>query len=153
MILGIGSDLTSIDRISASIDRLGNRFLRRVFTPDEIARAETTLNPAGFNAKRWAAKEAVLKALGTGLNRKISWRCIETYHLEGSRPAVRLLGGAADHLAAICPPGHRAEVRLTLSDEQRLAQAFVVIEAGQASSEPRLMHGIFTTSGDHIARP
>lgn len=135
MILGIGPDLTRIDRIRASIDRLGVRFLQRVFTSDEMAKANTILDPAGFYAKRWAAKEAVLKALGTGLNRNISWRCIETYHLEGGRPAVRLLGGAADHLAAICPPGHRAEVHLTLSDEQGLAQAFVIIETRPISED------------------
>jgi len=135
MILGIGSDLVSINRIRTSVDRLGMRFLQRIFTPDEIARAEASIDPAHRYGKRWAAKEATLKALGTGLNRDISWRCIEIYHVTGGRPAVRLSGGAADHLETLCPAGHRAVIHLTLSDEGELAQAFVVIEASPISAQ------------------
>lgn len=129
MILGIGTDLCNIDRIAAVLERHGNRFRNRVFTPAELARAARRPHEAATLAKRWAAKEACSKALGTGLAMGIAWRDMAVVNLPSGQPTMTLTGWAADRLAAMTPPGHRAAVLVTLTDDHPWAQAFVVIEA------------------------
>ena len=130
MILGIGSDLCSIDRIAATLDRFGDRFLTRVFTPREQAKANSRPRAvAATYAKRWAAKEACSKALGTGLRMGISWKDMAVTNLRSGQPVMQLSGWAADRLASMTPPGHTAIVHVTLTDDHPWAQAFVVIEA------------------------
>lgn len=129
MILGIGSDLANIERIAATLARFGDRFRHRVFTETEIARAEQRADVAGTYAKRWAAKEACSKALGTGLAMGISWKDMSVTNLPTGQPVMHLTGWAADRLAAMTPPGHQAVVHVTLTDDHPWAQAFVVIEA------------------------
>ena len=130
MILGIGSDLANIDRIEATIDRFGTRFLTRVFTPQEQAKADSRPRTiAATYAKRWAAKEACSKALGTGLRMGIAWRDMAVSNLWTGQPVMHLTGWAADRLAQMTPPDHRAVVHVTLTDDHPWAQAFVVIEA------------------------
>lgn len=136
MILGIGSDLANIDRISATLARFGDRFRDRVFTPVEQAKAEARADVAGTYAKRWAAKEACSKALGTGLRMGISWRDMAVSNLETGQPVMRLTGWAAARLEAMTPPGHEAIVHVTLTDDHPWAQAFVVIEARPALPDP-----------------
>ena len=129
MILGIGSDLANIDRIAATLARFGDRFRNRVFTSVEQAKAEARADTAGTYAKRWAAKEACSKALGTGLRMGISWRDMAVGNLETGQPVMRLTGWAAARLAEMTPPGHEAIVHVSLTDDHPWAQAFVVIEA------------------------
>ncbi len=129
MILGIGTDLANIDRIAGVLARHGDRFRHRVFTDGELARAARRLDEAGTLAKRWAAKEACSKALGTGLAMGISWRDMSVSNLRSGQPQMALTGWAADRLAAMTPAGHRAVVHVTLTDDHPWAQAFVVIEA------------------------
>lgn len=129
VILGIGSDLANIDRIAATLARFGDRFRTRVFTETEIAKAERRADIAGTYAKRWAAKEACSKALGTGLRMGISWRDMAVTNLPTGQPVMHLTGWAAERLAAMTPPGHEAIVHVTLTDDAPWAQAFVVIEA------------------------
>ena len=129
MILGIGTDLANIDRIAGTLDRFGDRFRTRVFTPTELAKAARRKDEAGTLAKRWAAKEACSKALGTGLAMGISWRDMAVSNLRSGQPVMELTGWAADRLAAMTPPGHHAVVHVTLTDDHPWAQAFVVIEA------------------------
>lgn len=129
MILGIGTDLANIDRIAGTLDRFGDRFRHRVFTPTELAKAARRKDEAGTLAKRWAAKEACSKALGTGLAMGISWRDMAVSNLPTGQPVMELTGWAADRLAKMTPPGHRAVVHVTLTDDHPWAQAFVVIEA------------------------
>ncbi|MFC3060615.1 holo-ACP synthase [Paenirhodobacter populi] len=129
MILGIGSDLCNIDRIAATLDRFGDRFRQRVFTDTEIAKAERRADTPGTYAKRWAAKEACSKALGTGLRMGISWKDMGVTNLPTGQPVMHLTGWAAERLAAMTPAGHRAVVHVTLTDDHPWAQAFVVIEA------------------------
>ncbi|MDP3862137.1 MAG: holo-ACP synthase [Phaeovulum sp.] len=129
MILGIGTDLCNIDRIAGVLERHGARFRNRVFTEVEQARAERRADVAGTYAKRWAAKEACSKALGTGLRMGISWRDMAVSNLASGQPVMQLTGWAADRLAAMTPPGHVAIVHVTLTDDHPWAQAFVVIEA------------------------
>ncbi len=129
MILGIGSDLANIDRIAATLARFGDRFRNRVFTSVEQAKAEARADTAGTYAKRWAAKEACSKALGTGLRMGISWRDMAVSNLETGQPVMRLTGWAATRLAEMTPPGHEAIVHVTLTDDHPWAQAFVVFEA------------------------
>ena len=129
MILGIGTDLANIDRIQGTLDRFGDRFRTRVFTPTELARAARRADEAGTLAKRWAAKEACSKALGTGLAMGISWRDMAVTNLATGQPVMALTGWAADRLAAMTPAGHHAIVHVTLTDDHPWAQAFVVIEA------------------------
>ncbi len=127
MILGIGSDLANIDRIAATLARFGDRFRNRVFTSVEQAKAEARADTAGTYAKRWAAKEACSKALGTGLRMGISWRDMAVGNLETGQPVMRLTGWAATRLADMTPPGHEAIVHVTLTDDHPWAQAFVVV--------------------------
>lgn len=129
MILGIGTDLANIERIAGTLNRFGDRFRHRVFTPTELAKAARRADEAGTLAKRWAAKEACSKALGTGLAMGISWRDMAVSNLSTGQPVMALTGWAADRLAAMTPPGHRAVVHVTLTDDHPWAQAFVVIEA------------------------
>ncbi|MDO5612417.1 MAG: holo-ACP synthase [Paracoccus sp. (in: a-proteobacteria)] len=129
MILGIGTDLCNIDRIAAVLDRHGDRFRNRVFTERELSRARSRAHEAATLAKRWAAKEACSKALGTGLRMGIAWRDMAVGNLDTGQPVMVLTGWAAVRLADMTPPGHRAVVHVTLTDDHPWAQAFVVIEA------------------------
>ncbi|CAA9339564.1 MAG: Holo-[acyl-carrier-protein] synthase [uncultured Microvirga sp.] len=129
MILGIGSDLCDIRRIERSVGRFGERFTHRLFTEGERARSERRASPAPSYARRFAAKEACSKALGTGMRRGVFWRDMEVVNLPGGRPTMRLTGGALAHLRAMTPPGHEAVVHVSLTDDPPMAQAFVVIEA------------------------
>ncbi len=129
MILGIGTDLANIDRIAKVLARHGDRFRNRVFTPIEQAKAEARADTAGTYAKRWAAKEACSKALGTGLRMGISWRDMAVTNLPTGQPVMHLAGWAADRLKSMTPEGYEAVVHVTLTDDHPWAQAFVVIEA------------------------
>lgn len=130
MIIGLGSDLCSIERIQASLDRFGARFEQRVFT--EVERAKAARRPftrAGTFAKRFAAKEAFSKAVGTGFNQGVFMRDIGVVNAPSGAPTLALAGGAAKRLAEMTPPGHVARIHLTLTDDHPWAQAFVIIEA------------------------
>jgi holo-[acyl-carrier protein] synthase len=130
LILGIGSDLTDIRRIQGSLDRFGARFTNRLFTETEQARSERKPDPAASYAKRFAAKEACAKALGTGVPRRgVHWRDMGVVNLPSGKPTLQLTGGAAERLAALLPPGSEAVIHLSLTDDHPYAQAFVVIEA------------------------
>jgi holo-[acyl-carrier protein] synthase len=129
MIIGIGSDLIDIRRIEKTLDRYGERFIERVFTPIEVRRSERRKQRAASYAKRFAAKEACAKALGTGLNQGVFWRDMGVVNLPSGKPTMALTGGAAERLAAILPAGTRGEIHLTITDDFPLAQAFVIIEA------------------------
>lgn len=129
MIIGIGSDLSDIRRVAETIDRFGERFLNRCFTEIERAKSDRRAERAASYAKRFAAKEACAKALGTGIRRGVFWRDMGVVNKKGGQPTMALTGGAAERLKAITPPGHRAEIHVTITDEYPLAQAFVVIEA------------------------
>jgi holo-[acyl-carrier protein] synthase len=129
MILGIGSDLCDIRRIEKSLARFGERFTERVFTADERAKSDRRATRAESYARRFAAKEACSKALGTGLRAGVFWRDMEVVNLPGGRPTLRLTGGAAARLRAMTPEGYEAIVHVTMTDEPPMAQAFVVIEA------------------------
>ncbi len=128
MILGIGSDLSDIRRIQGSLDRFGERFTHRVFTEIERARSERKSDRAASYAKRFAAKEACAKALGTGMRRGVFWRDMGVVNLRSGAPTLALTGGAATRLAEITPEGLRAVIHLSLTDELPYAQAFVIIE-------------------------
>ena len=130
MILGIGTDLCNIERIEGTLARFGNRFRNRVFTPREQAKAEGRPRAiAATYAKRWAAKEACSKALGTGLRMGISWRDMAVTNLRSGQPVMRVTGWAAERLKSMTPDGHDAIIHVTLTDDYPWAQAFVVIEA------------------------
>ena len=129
MILGIGTDLANIERIQGTLDRFGDRFRNRVFTEVEQAKAERRKDVAGTYAKRWAAKEACSKALGTDLSMGISWRDMSVTNLKTGQPTMAVTGWAAERLAAMTPVGHEAVIHVTLTDDHPWAQAFVVIEA------------------------
>ena len=129
MILGIGSDLTDIRRIQASLDRFGDRFRNRCFTEIERRRSEAKPDAAASYAKRFAAKEACAKALGTGLRRGVFWRDMGVVNLRSGQPTLALTGGAAARLAEMTPPGHKAVIHLSMTDDAPYAQAFVIIEA------------------------
>ena len=129
MILGIGSDLCDIRRIERSLGRFGERFTARIFTEGERRRSDGRANRAASYARRFAAKEACSKALGTGMRAGVFWRDMEVVNLPGGKPTLRLTGGAADRLARMVPPGREAFIHVSLTDDPPLAQAFVVIEA------------------------
>ncbi len=129
MIVGLGSDLTDVRRIERSLERFGERFTGRVFTPLERARAERKAGRAGTYAKRFAAKEACAKALGTGMRGGVFWRDMGVVNLPSGKPTMALTGGAAARLAAILPPGTQGFIHLSLTDDHPYALAFVVIEA------------------------
>ncbi|MFD0915759.1 holo-ACP synthase [Pseudahrensia aquimaris] len=129
MIIGLGSDLIDIRRIEKSLERFGDRFTQRVFTEVEQAKSDRRRMRAASYAKRFAAKEACSKALGTGINRGVFWRDMGVVNLPGGKPTMQLTGGAATRLDAMTPDGMTAHVHLTITDDYPLAQAFVVIEA------------------------
>jgi holo-[acyl-carrier protein] synthase len=129
MILGIGSDITDVRRIAKVIERHGDRFIDRVFTPSERERAERRRNRFETYAKRFAAKEACAKALGTGLRAGVWWRDMGVVNLPSGRPTMELTGGAKRRLEAMTPAGYEARIDLTITDEGSTAQAFVIIWA------------------------
>ena len=129
MILGIGNDLANIERIGRTIERFGTRFLDRVYTETEQALAERRAERIATYAKRWAAKEACSKALGTGLRMGIRWKDMGVVNIRTGQPTMRLTGWAAERLAAMTPAGHLARVHVTLTDDHPWAMAVVVIEA------------------------
>ncbi|MGY6703633.1 holo-ACP synthase [Roseinatronobacter sp.] len=129
MILGVGTDLANIDRIAGTLQRFGDRFRNRVFTPQELARAQRRGDDVATYAKRWAAKEACSKALGTGLAMGISWRDMWVTNLKGGQPVMHVSGWAANRLADMTPAGHEAVIHVSLTDDHPWASAFVVIEA------------------------
>jgi holo-[acyl-carrier protein] synthase len=129
MIIGIGSDITDVRRIAKVLDRHGERFIGRIFTPIERAKAEERRNRVETYAKRFAAKEACAKALGTGLRAGVWWRDMGVVNLPSGRPTLELTGGAKRRLDAITPAGYEARIDLTITDEGPMAHAFVVISA------------------------
>ncbi|MGJ8603299.1 MAG: holo-ACP synthase [Marivita sp.] len=143
MIIGIGTDLANIDRIAATLARFGDRFRNRVFTETEQRKAERRRDVAGTYAKRWAAKEACSKALGTGLRMGIAWKDMSVRNLHTGQPVMEVTGWAKTRLEALTPPGHEAIIHVTLTDDHPWAQATVLIEA-RPVAEPggqKLAHG------------
>jgi holo-[acyl-carrier protein] synthase len=129
MILGLGSDLSDIRRVQASLDRFGDRFKQRVFTELERTRSDRKADAAASYAKRFAAKEACAKALGTGMRRGVFWRDMGVVNMRSGQPTMQLTNGALARLEEITPPGMRAVIHLSLTDDHPYAQAFVIIEA------------------------
>ncbi|KXG86436.1 holo-ACP synthase [Agrobacterium bohemicum] len=129
MIIGMGSDLIDIRRIETSLSRFGDRFTQRCFTDIEQAKSDGRKNRAASYAKRFAAKEACSKALGTGLAQGVFWKDMGVVNLPSGKPTMRLTNGAATHLSKLLPDGHEAVIHLTITDEFPYAQAFVIIEA------------------------
>lgn len=133
MILGLGSDLIDIRRIEKTLDRFGERFIARIFTEAEQAKAErragTPQGRASTYAKRYAAKEACAKALGTGFNDGVFWRDLGVVNLQSGLPTLNLTGGAAARLQSLLPPGMKARIDLTMTDEWPMAEAVVIISA------------------------
>jgi holo-[acyl-carrier protein] synthase len=129
MILGIGSDLSDIRRVEKSLARFGERFTHRCFTEIERTRSDRKPGRAASYAKRFAAKEACAKALGTGIRRGVFWKDMGVVNMRSGQPTMALTGGAADRLAAMLPDGMKAVIHLSLTDDHPYAQAFVVIEA------------------------
>ena len=129
MIVGIGTDLANIDRIQGVLSRHGDRFKNRVFTKTEQAKASRRKDEAGTYAKRWAAKEACSKALGTGLRMGIAWREMSVSNLSSGQPVMQVTGSAKTRLDEITPAGYEAILHVSLTDDYPWAQAYVVIEA------------------------
>ena len=129
MIIGLGNDLIDIRRIEKTIEKYGERFLYRIFTEVERAKSDRRHGRVASYAKRFAAKEACAKALGTGLRKGVFWRDMGVVNLPSGRPTLALTGGAARRLAAITPDGHEARLDLTITDDFPLAQAIVIISA------------------------
>ena len=129
MIIGLGSDLSDIRRIQASLERFGDRFRERVFTDIERARSDRKADAAASYAKRFAAKEACAKALGTGMRRGVFWRDMGVVNMRSGQPTMQLAGGALARLQEMTPPGMKAVIHLSLTDDHPYAQAFVIIEA------------------------
>ena len=129
MILGIGTDICNIERIEGTLDRFGDRFRNRVFTEVEQKKAERRKDTAGTYAKRWAAKEACSKALGTGLRMGIAWRDMSVTNLHTGQPVMQVAGWAAERLTQMTPEGYVATLHVTLTDDHPWAQAVVMIEA------------------------
>ena len=129
MILGLGSDITDVQRIARVLERHGDRFLQRVYTDVERAKAERRKNRVETYAKRFAAKEACAKALGTGIRQGVVWRDMGVVNLPGGQPTMALTGAAALRLQKITPDGHHSVIHVTITDDYPLAQAFVVMEA------------------------
>ena len=133
MILGIGNDIIDIRRVERTLERYGRRFIERVFTPVEQKKSEGRRNRAASYAKRFAAKEACSKALGTGLRNGVFWRDLGVVNLPSGKPTLLLTGGAAARLREMTPPGMRAQIDLTITDDFPQAQAIVIISAVPAS--------------------
>lgn len=134
MILGLGNDTIDIRRIEQAIDRFGDRFLNRVFTPAERAKSDRRKNRSASYAKRFAAKEACSKALGTGLRKGVFWRDMGVVNERSGKPTMVLTGGAAEHLRRITPPGMQACIDLSLTDDFPTAQAIVIISCVPAEN-------------------
>jgi len=134
MIIGLGSDIVDVRRIAKTIERHGERFLNRIFTPLERAKAERRANRVETYAKRFAAKEACAKALGTGFRAGVFWRDLGVVNLPSGRPTMKLTGGALKRLHAVTPSGCEAQIDVTITDEGPMAQAIVVITAVPAAS-------------------
>ncbi|MGO8954763.1 MAG: holo-ACP synthase [Rhodomicrobium sp.] len=134
MIIGIGSDMIDIRRIEQTIGRYGDRFLDRIFTETERAKSDARAARAASYAKRFAAKEACAKALGTGLKHGVFWRDMGVVNLASGQPTIKLTGGAAERLARLIPANHQAHIHITITDDYPLAHAFVIISAVPASS-------------------
>lgn len=135
MIIGIGSDLVDIRRIDATIERYGGRFIDRIFTSTEKAKSDRRAQRGASYAKRFAAKEACAKALGTGLRKGVFWKDMGVINLPGGKPTLRLTGGALARLKAITPAGHTAQIDLSITDDFPLAQAIVIISAVATSAQ------------------
>lgn len=129
MIIGIGSDLSDIRRVAGTLEKFGERFTNRIYTEIERARSERKADRAASYAKRFAAKEACAKALGTGIRAGVFWRDMGVVNMRSGQPTMALTGGALTRLEAITPPGHKAVIHLSLTDDHPYAQAFVIIEA------------------------
>ena len=129
MIIGLGSDLIDIRRVEKTLQRFGDRFVERVFTEIERAKSERRKERAASYAKRFAAKEACSKALGTGMSQGVFWRDMGVVNLPGGKPTMQLTNGARRRADAMMPDGHEAVIHLTITDDYPLAQAFVIIEA------------------------
>jgi holo-[acyl-carrier protein] synthase len=134
MIIGLGSDLIDIRRIERTIERFGDRFLDRIFTDTERARSDARAERIASYAKRFSAKEACSKALGTGFRRGVYWRDMGVVNLASGRPTMRLTGGAARRLAELTPAGMRAQIDVSLTDEPPTAQAIVIISGVPADN-------------------
>lgn len=129
MIIGIGNDIISIERIENSLDRFGQRFVDRIFTEVEQKKSDRRLKRAASYAKRFAAKEACAKALGTGLNQGVFWRDMGVVNKRSGAPTLQLTGGALARLEKITPDGMVADIQLTITDDDPTAQAIVIIQA------------------------
>ncbi|QYO78128.1 holo-ACP synthase [Devosia salina] len=129
MIVGLGSDLIQIHRVEETLNRFGDRFVQRCFTPIEQKKSDRRAQRAASYAKRFAAKEACSKALGTGLSWGVYWRDMGVVNLPSGKPTMQLTNGAARALARLVPEGHEPHIHLTITDDAGLAQAFVIIEA------------------------
>ena len=136
MIIGIGNDLIDIRRIERTLERFGDRFIQRIFTPLEQKKAERRRNRVETYAKRFAAKEACAKALGTGFRKRVFWRDLGVVNLPGGKPSMELTGGALKRLQELTPAGMKAQIDLTLTDEPPLGQAIVIISAVPETREP-----------------
>jgi holo-[acyl-carrier protein] synthase len=143
VILGLGNDIIDIRRVEKALDRFGERFLARVFTATERAKSEARVGRAASYAKRFAAKEACAKALGTGFRKGVFWRDMGVVNLRSGRPTLVLTGGAAEQLKRITPKGLEPRVDLSLTDDFPLAQAIVVISA-ESPSNPAAADGAST---------
>ena len=136
MIIGIGNDLIDIRRIERTLERFGDRFIQRIFTPLEQKKADRRRNRVETYAKRFAAKEACAKALGTGFRKRVFWRDLGVVNLPGGKPSMELTGGALKRLQELTPAGMKAQIDLTLTDEPPLGQAIVIISAVPETREP-----------------
>ncbi|MCQ8185039.1 holo-ACP synthase [Parvularcula maris] len=135
MIIGIGSDLIDIRRVEKTLEKHGERFTHRCFTEIERIKSDRRRNRAASYAKRFAAKEATAKALGTGLSQGVFWRDMGVVNLPSGAPTMNLTNGAAERLAVLTPPGHEIQVHLTITDDFPLAQAFVILYAVRQGSQ------------------
>lgn len=129
MIIGLGNDLSDISRVAAVLERYGDRFTHRCFTETERRKSDRRAQRAASYAKRFAAKEACAKALGTGLNFGVYWRDMGVVNLRSGKPTMHLTNGAARVLAHLVPPGHKPHIHISITDDGGMAQAFVIIEA------------------------
>jgi len=136
MIIGLGSDLIDIRRIEKTLARHGERFIGRLYTEVERKKSEARAQRAASYAKRFAAKEACAKALGTGLRKGVFWRDMGVVNLPGGKPSLKLTGGALKRLQEITPPGHEAQIDLSITDDFPLAQAIVIISAVPSQKPP-----------------
>ena len=136
MIIGLGSDLIDIRRVEKTLDRFGDRFVQRCFTPIEQRKSDGRTNRAASYAKRFAAKEACSKALGTGFRRGVFWRDLGVVNLPSGKPTLELTGGALKRLQEMLTPGMKAQIDLTITDDHPLAQAIVLITSVPANTPP-----------------